>query len=1200
MRLLLLALLAAVSYGEVTNTLFVDDLLEHNTVNHTWMEIGYVDLTDTDWTTITTTVNNLNPGDAREMSVFMSLPEYGGETYSEGWPMVVKMNGRATRIAGGNYQFQARLVQPNDTYCPKLWWTPVASPAINVGWLIVEEGVYNITTSMLVFGSGEITRDNTQPMLKYDTPALYHAKYTMNYTTGCDPDDLDAVCEFVEKVSDFEPVVVPYKDVTVVYSATGWSHLGATNQLQTSVNKVPDYPDTELWMNTRVRNVFPDRIVMMLAVHSVFVNNDNPTALHGPYNYNFTLYPDYADIHTPEIASYFVWEKNIRLTCIEGLVMETSIQFPITDQPLTMEYFYDFEDVPGLFGMIGTLNSVGDTTSLRVFNRSLTGSSFITQEDQCTDEEERHHTAEAAFSMVVGKANLLGDTHCFIAYDVQPCEYVIYLYDLFMDGWDNVELVVDTGSEILKFNTSCGAKKITFTSLSCTWNAYMQTTDGAQPVTWWENYWRYAHVGLLGEETVYIGDYDSTITVVRETVTFTDLANTRLEAMENKCEQCKVAPPPPPKGAMGPGMGFGMGEGQGDGEGDGEGDNSANGGVADLTAGNIAPAAPDGVGVAPGDAGAPYGVLQITGVSAPIDSSAAPGANSFTVFYALNVVGLTSAVDSIAFYRGAAGINGPSMKSIDVTGLMTTFYVEGSFLVQEADIVHWINGEIYIQVNTANHLTGEIRAQSVLPTTWIEYYIYFSGGEGIDSSVLDGDGSGSSGNDDKSSGITGTDDNRNGGGHNKWGADDGMADGKGKNGGGKKAPKKGPVPVLIELFDDEGKGWYNNSGTWSYPVKVVGETEIMKDDDKKKDDDVVGDDDVSRRRLHPKLQMPPRQIIGMDYDIGTFPDILMYPTYVIMTADKTKQLHVGSLCPQRKIERCEERLPPNGEFVFRVMGKDPETDDHWKFCGVHGHIGQELQFEMKKGKCVPMAVVNAYTYCSFNTEVILSGSLVLAGVANDFSEIDSKVLENEVANMLVSTTRVSINSWHVNAEGNMEVNFEATIVAERHGVDGSLRENIDTLVSNLQSNIQSAFTSGAFMSSMNAAVAEYPESMMSITQATGASLTKLEIVNINYIEATTPVASRTPASLPYASAESEEVVVTNEEQGVSAIVVGCAIVGAVLVVAAFAIRVRRREEFVHQELAVDSEHADSIPEFDLGLEQAAAPRGLFFVSKERF
>jgi len=76
--------------------------------------------------------------------------------------------------------------------------------------------------------------------------------------------------------------------------------------------------------------------------------------------------------------------------------------------------------------------------------------------------------------------------------------------------------------------------------------------------------------------------------------------------------------------------------------------------------------------------------------------------------------------------------------------------------------------------------------------------------------------------------------------------------------------------------------------------------------------------------------------------------------------------------------------------------------------------------------------------------------------------------------------------------------------------------------------------------------------------------------------------------------------VVTEEKGMSVIVTGCAILGAVVVVAALALRTRQSSEHSHQELPVDSEHADSIPEFDLGLEQATAPKGMFFVSKERF
>lgn len=1158
-----------VSYvtGQDAGYLLVEDLLEHNTVSHTWMEIGYVNLTDTEWTTVTTTVTDLNPDNDREISVFLSLPEYGGSTADEGWPMVTKMNGRATRTASGAYTFEARLVQPNDSYCPHIWWTPENSDTINVGWMVVEEGVYNVTSSMLVFGSGEMTRDNTVPLLGDDTPALYHAKFVMNYTTGCYEDDPEAVCTFTEKVSDFEFVTTPFNDVEWKYSDTGWSHLGATNQIQTSVNKAPDVNggEKEMWMNTRVRTVFTDRISMMLAVHSVFVNTDQK--IHGPYGYNFTIYPDYADIHTPEIVSYFVWEKNLRLECIEGLVMETAIHFPITDSFLRVDYHYEYTTLPGLFGLIGTLNSVADTTSLRVFDRTISGSSFITQEDQCTDEEQKHRTPEAAFTMVVGASkNVQGDTQCFIVFDIQPCTYTIHLYDLFMDGWENSVLVVDTGDEVLNFTTSCGSKSVSFTSRACRFNAHMQTSDGNAPVTWWENYWRYDHLdyrtrNLNGD--VYIGDYDTTISVIRNDVVITDAADYRVDAKENKCEQCKVAPPPPGKGKGkgAEGDGKGMGDGEGDGNGDG---NGSNGGVAQLTAGNIAPAPPVGVGVAPA-AGAPAGVLQITGVSG---RNAGSDPATFTVYYALNVVDLTSAVDSAGFYRGAEGENGPSIHLIDVTGHTTSFYVEGSFVISEEDVHNWISGKIYVQVNTANWLSGEIRAQAVLPSDWLEYYL-----STLDDDVvkdLVGDGS-KEGDDDRGTGSKGNDDDGSGA---KANDDD----------GNRKMSKPKPVPVLIELFEDSATGWYNDSGTWSYPMSALND---------------------NRRRLHPKpvIELPPKPTYALDTSVAMFPDILMYPTYVIMTADKTKQLHVGSLCPHRGVERCEERLPPVGEFVFRVMGKDPEGDDSWKFCGVEGFVGQELQFEMKKGVCVPTTLVNAHTFCSVNTVVTVGGVVVIGGVTTELNEVDSSVLENEIANMLVSTLSVSITSWAANEEGNMEVSFEATVLAEKHGVDGRYRANIDTFVSNLQNNMETAFSSGAFMSHMQTVLAEFSQGSQGLSTTTFASLKSMEIKNIAYVEPSTAGGERTPATLPKSEANSpSEAVAVREEDAPSVIFMSCIVVGVVVVVAALAVRSRQpTDQFSHQELAVDSEHAvDTIPEFDLGLESVGNKKGIFFVSNERF
>jgi hypothetical protein len=257
---------------------------------------------------------------------------------------------------------------------------------------------------------------------------------------------------------------------------------------------------------------------------------------------------------------------------------------------------------------------------------------------------------------------------------------------------------------------------------------------------------------------------------------------------------------------------------------------------------------------------------------------------------------------------------------------------------------------------------------------------------------------------------------------------------------------------------------------------------------------------------------------------------------------------------------------------------------------------------MKKGKCVPVAVTNAITFCSLVTSVTVGGTLTLFGVSTDLTEVDSKVLENEISSMLVATSGVTIDSWALK-NGNVEVSFEAVVVAERLNVDGRFHENVDTMFSSLQTNVEKSLSSGAFLSQMNALLSGYPRSMASITATSGASLTSFEILNIEYIEAAS--ADRTPHAIPQApevtTATSVTVVSAKEEDTPSMIITAGGIIAAVVIVAAIALRVRKSEE-THVELATDSEHAaDSIPEFDLGLEPANhMPKSRFSMSKERF
>lgn len=259
---------------------------------------------------------------------------------------------------------------------------------------------------------------------------------------------------------------------------------------------------------------------------------------------------------------------------------------------------------------------------------------------------------------------------------------------------------------------------------------------------------------------------------------------------------------------------------------------------------------------------------------------------------------------------------------------------------------------------------------------------------------------------------------------------------------------------------------------------------------------------------------------------------------------------------------------------------------------------------MKKGKCVPVAITNAITFCTLVTSVTVGGTLTLFGVTTDLTEVDSKVLENEISSMLVATSGVTIDSWALK-NGNVEVSFEAVVVAERLNVDGRFRENVDTMFSTLQKSVEKTLSSGAFLSQMNSLLSGYPQSMASITATSGAALSSFELVSIEYIEASSVSAERTPNVIPQAPAvatvSSVAVASAKEDNSPSMIITAGGIIAAVIVVAAIALRVRKSED-THIELATDSEHAaDSIPEFDLGLEPVNhIPKSRFFVSKERF
>eukprot|EP00602_Paraphysomonas_sp_CaronLab_P000863 CAMPEP_0185030944 /NCGR_PEP_ID=MMETSP1103-20130426/18114_1 /TAXON_ID=36769 /ORGANISM="Paraphysomonas bandaiensis, Strain Caron Lab Isolate" /LENGTH=313 /DNA_ID=CAMNT_0027566261 /DNA_START=395 /DNA_END=1336 /DNA_ORIENTATION=- len=273
------------------------------------------------------------------------------------------MNGRPVHNEDGTYTFEFKLVFPNDSYCSKEWFTPIFPPTplyLEVAWMLGPEGAYNILANHtdeshntnFIVGSGNITRASATPIANNNNGNAIQ----FNYPKGC---------------------VSPSEYCTVNALA------GCIQQLQTSVNTVDNGWD--LFLTVRAWQV------KLRSVWFVLVPHDSHDA-------------SYFEITTPETVAYVVFPTGSSVLCLEGLAFETRTFTNVTHNAIALDYLlapYDYP--PGVFGMLGSVHSLVDSTSLSVFDRSVGSSVFITKEDQCTTEQTEHVTKEVVHVLIAGE-----------------------------------------------------------------------------------------------------------------------------------------------------------------------------------------------------------------------------------------------------------------------------------------------------------------------------------------------------------------------------------------------------------------------------------------------------------------------------------------------------------------------------------------------------------------------------------------------------------------------------------------------------------------------------------------------------------------------------------------------------------------------------------------------------------------------------
>jgi hypothetical protein len=229
------------------------------------------------------------------------------------------------------------------------------------------------------------------------------------------------------------------------------------------------------------------------------------------------------------------------------------------------------------------------------------------------------------------------------------------------------------------------------------------------------------------------------------------------------------------------------------------------------------------------------------------------------------------------------------------------------------------------------------------------------------------------------------------------------------------------------------------------------------------------------------------------------------PKWYIADYSMTKIFDQGSLC-QGWEGNCRMCLG-DGSYVFRITGptynetledewkkklgitvtEQDEYFDHsvfdqfrfksWKFCHATGSFGEQLNFHISKGKCIPDNLRWNDEICDLlNSTAYASGVVALHGVPSaTLSAQEAHLVVNSLASVvngwsaehlsLVTTSLGSTNDFmHGRALTTYThlISFSVSFVTESFGVDGANYGALQNLVEDMSLTLKSAFASGSF------------------------------------------------------------------------------------------------------------------------------------------
>ena len=583
-----IAALQAVEYGVI-------DMKTLEKVESPFLTFGGGIISTEYWTTMSTGADFYANGENSTV-VLMSLPDIGGDTSEQGVATAIRIRNKAFNEATRAVSFEARMYQPNDSYCVKTWFVPQPIPSLEITFIVAEKGAY-LLRDIYPFFVGVEDINRTTGSLINDTINWFWFEFDKGCTYGWN--DPAEPCQF--------------NKTQLV------NEIGVMATLQTLVH------DTYLLL--RVHKTQRTRIGVILTPHDSLDPN------------YFTLFGEH------EKAGYVAYPTGMALVCLEGVQFETKVFFPITSEKFIFPYVntYPF-DAPAVFGMLTTQNSLTDSTSIRVFNRTKTSSFAITQEDQCATEQVTHTTPERVTMFIFAPVPAGSGEYCFsnpspssiptsapttapttnptrqpttapttnpsrqpttapttnptesptanptesptekptnqdptacpsssaptFAPSANPtinptnfpthaptptptlsptvgeynrtCVYEILTMDMFGDGWVNVDLNVTVNSKSTYHHLNCSCDVLNITAKGC--NIDIKATSyGEEPITPWEVYWQ-----VKVDGTYWYGDFDSRLVVENDEVTlYENMLNPDPTNTKNQCKECRHPKPPP-------------------------------------------------------------------------------------------------------------------------------------------------------------------------------------------------------------------------------------------------------------------------------------------------------------------------------------------------------------------------------------------------------------------------------------------------------------------------------------------------------------------------------------------------------------------------------------------------------------------------------------------------------------------------------